>query len=102
MRSNTEHIKKELANEAAIEQCAKQCGIIGDITKLKICYLLKHYPELNVTTIAELAETSISNTSHSLKKLKDAGFVDVRRQSQTMYYSLKEGAFKNILQIIGG
>ncbi|RWZ78062.1 MAG: transcriptional regulator [Candidatus Microsaccharimonas sossegonensis] len=102
MHSNTQQLKQELQNNEAIELCAKQCGVIGDTIKLKICYLLRHYPELNVTTIAKLADTSISNVSHSLRKLKEAGLVDARRQSQAMYYSLKKDAFRSILQVIGG
>jgi len=57
MRSNVQlnKIKKELVDNEAIDRCARQCGVIGDQTKLKICYLLRHHPELNVTNIAELS-----------------------------------------------
>jgi len=102
MRSNTKGLAQELQDSETIELCARQCGVIGDTTKLKICYLLRHYPELNVTEIAGLVDTSVSNVSHSLRKLKLAGMVSFRRQSQTKYYSLQKDAFKNILQIIGG
>ncbi|HEX7368559.1 MAG TPA: metalloregulator ArsR/SmtB family transcription factor [Candidatus Saccharimonadales bacterium] len=102
MRSNIQSIKKELQDNDAIELCALQCGTIGDKTKLKICYLLRHHPELNVTTIAELIGTSVSNASHSLNKLRAAQLVQSRRFGQTICYSLKEDAFANVLSIIGG
>jgi len=102
MRSNNQLIKNELENSEAIELCALQCGAIGDETKLKICYLLRHYPELNVSIIAEHVGTSVSNTSHSLKRLKAAQLVQSRKCGQTVCYSLKQNAFANILNVIGG
>ena len=102
MRSSFKAIRAELQNNEAIELCAFQCGTIGDTTKLRICYLLRHYPELNVTTIAELVGTSVSNTSHSLNKLRAARLVKSRRSGQTICYSLQEDAFANVMNIIGG
>ena len=102
MRSNVQAIKNELQDSEAISLCARQCGVIGDQTKLKICYLLRRHPELNVTTIAELVGTSVSNTSHSLNKLRAAQLVESRRCGQTICYSLKPDAFANVLNVIGG
>lgn len=102
MRSSIQKIKAELANNEAIELCARQCGTIGDETKLKICYLLRHHSELNVTTIAELVGTSVSNASHSLNKLRAAQLVQSKRCGQTVCYSLKQDAFANVLNVIGG
>lgn len=102
MRSNTQRLKQELENNEEIELCARQCGVIGDVTKLKICYLLRYHPELNVTTIAELIGTSISNASHSLNKLRATKLVKCRKEAQTVYYSLEENAFVNVLNVIGG
>jgi DNA-binding transcriptional ArsR family regulator len=101
MRSNFQAIKDELQDNEAIELCALQCGTIGDTTKLKICYLLRHYPELNVTTIAEFVSTSVSNASHSLNKLRAARLVKSRRCGQTICYSLQKDAFANVMNIIG-
>ncbi|MFY9227951.1 MAG: metalloregulator ArsR/SmtB family transcription factor [Candidatus Microsaccharimonas sp.] len=102
MRSSNKLIQQELANNEAIDLCAKQCGIIGDPTKLKICYLLRHHPELSVTDIAGLVGTSVSNTSHSLRKLRVANLVKARKEAQTVYYSLQNNAFENVLNVIGG
>ncbi len=101
MRSNIQSIKNELQNSEAIDLCARQCGVIGDATKLKICYLLRYYPELSVTAIANLVGTSVSNTSHSLNKLRGVNLVTSRKDSQTVYYSLANNAFDNILNLIG-
>jgi len=101
MRSNTQQLQQILNNQKALELCAKQCGVIGDITKLKICYLLRYHPELSVSRIAELSGTTISNASHSLNKLKDVNIVSSRKEAQTVYYSLVENAFDNVLAFIG-
>lgn len=102
MRSSIQKIKTELQDSKAIELCALQCGAIGDETKLKICYLLRHHPELNVSTIAGLVGTSVSNASHSLNRLKAAQLVEGRRCGQTICYSLKPDAFANVMSVIGG
>ena len=102
MRSSTQFISVELQDNEVIELCARQCGTIGDATKLKICYLLRHHPELNVTTIAELVGTSVSNTSHSLNKLRSAKLVKSRKEAQTVFYSLEKNAFAIVISVIGG
>lgn len=102
MRSNTQSLKEELQNNEALELCARQCGVIGDSTKLKICYLLRYHSELSVTAIADLVGTSVSNTSHSLNKLRAVNLVTSRKDAQTVYYSLANNAFDNILNLIGG
>lgn len=102
MRSSIQRTKIELQDNEAIELCALQCGVIGDETKLKICYLLRHHPDLNVSKIAELVGTSVSNTSHSLNRLKAAQLVECRRCGQTKCYSLKDNAFANLMSVIGG
>ena len=101
MYSISRLLKQELLDNQAIELCAKQCGTIGDITKLKICFLLRHHPELNVSTIAELVGASISNTSHSLNRLRNARLVKSRKQAQTVFYSLEVNGFDNVMRFIG-
>lgn len=94
-------LARELEDIHKLERCAEQCGVVGDLTKLKICYLLRYHAELSVTEIADLVGASVSNVSHSLTKLKNADLVTSRRQSQQIFYSLKEGGFQNVLSIIG-
>lgn len=101
MRSNIQTLKDELRDSSALELCAQQCGTIGSPTTLKICYLLRHHPELNVTTIAELVGTSVSNASHSLTRLRAAQLVESHRCGRAIHYSLKDGAFENIARFIG-
>ncbi len=103
MRSTVQYskIKNELKENDAISRCARQCGVIGDETKLKICYLLRHHPEINVTDIAELVGTSVSNASHSLARLKDVNLVTVRRAGKNSFYSLNDKEFKSVAKVLG-
>ncbi len=92
------HIKKELKNKKELVVCAQQLGVVGDTTRLKICYLLCHYPEFSVGEMANILDTSVSVVSHSLKKLLKLELVKRRKESQTVYYSLKSNDFTKILK----
>lgn len=91
-------LKKELNNKKAIEACARRFGVIGDATRLKICYLLCHHPELSVSEIADAVGVSLSAVSHSLKKLKSANLVKSRREFRTVYYSFANEGFAEIIK----
>ncbi len=91
-------IKKELINKKELVACAQQLGVVGDTTRLKICYLLCHYPEFNVSGMAEILDTSVSVVSHSVKKLLELELVTRRKEAQTVYYSLIKNNFTKTLK----
>ena len=93
-----EQIKKELGNKKALIECAEQFGVVGDPTRIKICYLLCSYKELSVSNIAQILEISVSAVSHSLSKLKGIDLVDTRRKGQTIFYSLSKSPFNEFLK----
>lgn len=93
-----ELLRRELKNNARIKACADRFGVTGDQTRLKICYLLCHYPELSVSEIAETLDAPISTVSHSLKKLKVIHVVENRRRAKEVLYSLGENKFVSILK----
>lgn len=92
-----QRITQELADDAAIRSCARQFGIAGDATRLKICYLLCRHPELSVGGIAKALGTSVSAVSHSLKKMLEAELVERRKSAQTVYYSLGRSEFAHLV-----
>lgn len=96
--SKYQQIKKELKDKKELIACAEQLGVVGDATRLKICYLLCHYPELNVSEMAGILDTSISVVSHSLKKLLKLELVERRKEAQTAYYSLVNNEFTKTLK----
>ncbi|MBI2099701.1 winged helix-turn-helix transcriptional regulator [Candidatus Uhrbacteria bacterium] len=81
-------IKKELKSKKALTECACDFNILGDLTRMKICYLLCKHKELSVSEIAELVGLSVSAVSHSLKALRKCCLVKSRRDFKTVYYSL--------------
>lgn len=91
-------LQKELKNETGIVRCAEEFNMVGDPTRLKICYLLCHRKELSVGEIAEVVGVSISAVSHTLRKLKDANIVENRRDFRHVYYQLKKSPISNMLK----
>jgi ArsR family transcriptional regulator len=83
-------LEKELKNKDAILACAREFSMVGDPTRLKICYLLCRHKELSVGEIADVVGVSISAVSHTLRKLQKAGMVEGRREFRTVYYKLKK------------
>ena len=96
--TNYQQIKKELKDSKELLACAKQLGVVGDGTRLKICYLLCHYPELSVGDIASILDTTHSVVSHSVKKLLNLQLVKKRKDAQTVYYSLVDNNFNKTLK----
>jgi len=96
--SKYREIKKQLKNKKELIACARQLGVVGDATRLKICYLLCCHPEINVSDMAEILDTSVSVISHSVKKLLKLQLVERRKEAQTVYYSLKENEFTKTLK----
>lgn len=96
--TNYKNIKRELKNKKELLVCARQLGVVGDGTRLKICYLLCHYPELSVGQMAEVLDTTHSVVSHSIKKLFKLELVARRKEAQTVYYSLKNNEFTKTLK----
>jgi len=91
-------IKQELENESALIQCADEFNMVGDPTRLKICYLLCRHNELSVGEIAEIIDVSISAVSHTLRKLKEANMVEGRRDFRHVYYKLKQSPLRDYLE----
>ena len=95
---NRKRIKQEFKNGEALLQCAEQFGLIGNPTRIKICWLLCKYPELSVGEIAEILGVSISVVSHSLKKLRKHNLVTSRRDYRQVFYSLANTSFNRFLK----
>ena len=95
---NKEQIKKELKNLKELNKCADEFNMVGDPTRLKICYLLCRHKELAVGEISDIVGVSISAISHTLKKLREASIVESRRDFRNVFYQLKKSSFVNHLK----
>jgi len=90
--------QKELQDNTKIEACAEKFGTTGDPTRMKLCYILCHHPELTVSEMAEIIGLPISTVSHSLKKLKEIQVVKNRRQAKQVLYSLGKNKFASVIK----
>ncbi|MBI2607874.1 MAG: helix-turn-helix transcriptional regulator [Candidatus Doudnabacteria bacterium] len=91
-------LKKELSDKQLIARCAKEFGVVGDATRMKICYLLCHHPELTVSEIAQACGLTVSAASHALKKLRSIGLVQSRRQFRSVFYRLSGSKFSQVIK----
>lgn len=98
MQMNVKKIKKELENESALQQCAEEFRMVGDPTRLKICYLLCRHEELSVGEISDVIEVSVSAVSHTLRKLKRVGIVGDRRDFRHVYYRMEKSPLTKMLR----
>lgn len=98
-RSRTiQQIKRELKDHKTLVQCAENFNVVGDLTRLKVCYLLCHYGGLSVGEIANAIGVSISAVSHTIKKLQEIDIVESRQVHRHVYYQLKKSPFTNIIK----
>lgn len=91
-------LKKELKDKGAILACAREFNMVGDPTRLKICYLLCRHKELSVGEIADVVGVSISAVSHTLRKLQKADMVESRREFRTVYYKIKKSPVVEVIK----
>ena len=71
-----------------MEKHASLCKVLGHSSRLIIMDFIES-EEKSVGDIAEAAGLSISTTSQHLRLLKQHNVVMMRREGQTIYYSLK-------------
>ena len=64
--------------------------------RLKILFLLNNEEKLCPCDLGDILEMSIPAISQHLRKLKDGGLVDTKREGQLIFYSLNP-TFKNVL-----
>ncbi len=86
-------IAKELSDSELVRQCAIRHNTVGDLSSMKVCYLLRHHPNMSVSEIAEFVGLSVSATSRCLGKLKVVGIVESSKQAQTVRYQLQNNPF---------
>lgn len=87
--------------EPKIEQAAELLDMMAHPQRLRILCTL-HGGEWSVVRLAEQIGMSQPNLSHHLKKLRDSGLVETRRDAQTIHYGLKGEGVKAVLAVLHG
>lgn len=81
-------------NASQAEQFLKQ--LANGNRLMVLCTLLEG--EMSVGELNEQVPVSQSSLSQHLAKLREAGFVSTRRESQTIYYQLADPRIKKVIQ----
>ncbi|MBN9349319.1 MAG: helix-turn-helix transcriptional regulator [Chitinophagaceae bacterium] len=83
--------------ESSFSRLSKVLSAAGNKVRLKILYLLEEEGGgLCVCDLSDILEMSIPAVSQHLRKLKDVGIIQPRREGQTIFYSMKEEHLKVI------
>lgn len=77
-------------SEPQIETLAEEFKVLGDKTRLRIISLLLGR-ELCVCKLTEVLAISQPGVSQHMRRLRQIGFVNERREGQWIYYSLNMG-----------
>ena len=80
----------------AVEAASLLKAMANEYRLLVLCHLAEG--ELSVGELNERVDLSQSSLSQHLGVLRQYGLVDTRRESQTIYYRLTEGAAVQVMQ----
>ncbi len=89
-RKKIDKCKERLTVEATpIHQLSSVLALAGNEVRLKIIFLLHEEPELCPCDLSDILGMSVPAVSQHLRKMKDGNIVTMRREGQTLFYSLK-------------
>jgi ArsR family transcriptional regulator, lead/cadmium/zinc/bismuth-responsive transcriptional repressor len=88
-------IESPMPGEASLITLSEFFRVFGDMTRLRILYLLSR-DDLCVHDIADRLEMNQSAISHQLRVLKQARLVKYRRDGRSICYSLDDDHVKQI------
>ncbi len=89
-------IPAQMPPESQLADVAELFKIFGDLTRVRIIFVLFQHEEC-VRDIAQKLEMTQSAISHQLRSLKQSRLVKARREGKTVFYSLADGHVRTIL-----
>ena len=82
--------------QRSFSQLSPILALAGNEVRLKMIYLLDEEKELCPCDLADILGMTIPAVSQHLRKLKDGGLIESRKEGQTIYYSLMQENLKII------
>jgi DNA-binding transcriptional ArsR family regulator len=82
--------------EQSINRLGEILKLAGNDVRLKILFLLNKEEQLCPCDLSDILDMSVPAVSQHLRKLKDGGVVQTKRDGQTIFYSLN-APFNEIL-----
>lgn len=76
---------------------AKIFKALADDTRAKIIYALSLEDELCVCDVAAIIGSSIANTSHHLRLLRNMGLAKYRKEGKLVFYSLDDDHVRHLI-----
>ncbi|WNC15188.1 metalloregulator ArsR/SmtB family transcription factor [Brevibacillus brevis] len=76
---------------------AKIFKALADDTRAKIIHILSLEDELCVCDIAAIIGSSIANTSHHLRLLRNMGLAKYRKEGKLVFYSLDDDHVRHLI-----
>ncbi len=73
----------------AFSQMSAVLSLAANDVRLKILYMLEEERELCPCDLSDILGMSIPAISQHLRKMKDGGIIQSRKEGQTIFYSLK-------------
>jgi len=89
-------VRAHMPPEDDLQELAGFYKVFGDMTRLKILYVL-FQSEMCVCDLAQLLGMTQSAISHQLRMLKQLKLVKNRREGKTVFYSLADNHIETIL-----
>jgi ArsR family transcriptional regulator, lead/cadmium/zinc/bismuth-responsive transcriptional repressor len=93
--------KKTMEFTPDLDERAAILGIVAQATRLRLFYLLDKLGSVCVCDIGEILGVTPSAVSQHLAKFKAHGLVTVRRDNQTLFYSLSDKPEVRVLRKVG-
>jgi ArsR family transcriptional regulator, lead/cadmium/zinc/bismuth-responsive transcriptional repressor len=91
--------QQRMPSVAETDRLAEWFKVLGDPTRARLLYALLEAGELCVCDLAATVALSETTVSHSLRWLRTAGMVRVRRGGRMMFYSLDDGHVRMLLEL---
>ncbi|HBZ83011.1 MULTISPECIES: ArsR/SmtB family transcription factor [Brevibacillus] len=76
---------------------AKIFKALADDTRAKIIHILSMEDELCVCDVAAIIGSSIANTSHHLRLLRNMGLAKYRKEGKLVFYSLDDDHVRHLI-----
>lgn len=84
-------------NEENLRRTVEIFQILSDLTRIKILLSIAEDGKC-VHEISEEIDSEFSNVSHHLKRMRDKGLIDFRREGRHKHYRIIDGEVINILK----
>jgi ArsR family transcriptional regulator, lead/cadmium/zinc/bismuth-responsive transcriptional repressor len=92
-----QRVRQATPNIETMQQVAAMFQILADPTRAQIVTALAH-EELCVCDVAAVVGISISAVSHQLKRLRDQGVVQYRKEGRLAFYRLSDNHIRRLVQ----